>query len=915
VIEPGTRIGRFVVERPLGAGGMGEVYAARDPELSRSVAIKLLRRRDDGIRLLREAQALARISHPNVVAIFDLGSHGDRAFVAMEQVDGVTIDRHLAARTHSWREVVALYVQAGRGIAAVHAGGLVHRDIKPSNLLIDSSGRVRVSDFGLARHTPGDTPSQPSTEDDLPSAGALATTVAGGDESDILEPASRPTNDDGEGGVLAAPITAAGTVLGTPRYMAPEQRAGQRVTHHADQFAFCVALWEGLYGEHPFDGKVLKPPPRGARAPAWLARTIARGLRVAPLERWPSMDALVEVLERTPRRRRAIAGAVAGVVVTGATVAAVALATRGPAGIDCARAGRSGDAAWTAERRAGIADPIVAADLERWLGRWRSVRIDACQATHERGEQSPDLLDRRVACLDTALTSFVALGDALAGADAAVARRATAAVERLPPPEACSAVRVAGLAPPTADPRAGAVERDVAEAQVAVELRTADATAHADRALAAARALGEPGLLARALLVHATATAGTARDHARAALDDAQAAAAAAHDPALEAAVVLRALVMAAEAGAADRIDALIPVARAAVTRAGDPRPLRYELAQAEMSAATQLGRLDELRAACDRLVETAPAEDAANVGSFCACQVALVARDNDGAVAACEAHAVAVRARYGENHPRAANALHNHITALVRSERFADADASVKLYGALIERLYGARSREMAETLQLVGVVEERRGDVAGSRATLERALAIVDEIGGPADPARAGLLMELSVRAATLGDVAAAVRYADAGLAASELVLGVDSPDLAVILMFHAKAIGADPTQLDRAIASWERAIDTAERTRGAQSFVVAAIQASYAHFLAVRERYAEALVPIQRALPIYDAIPDALAAARAQGLIGEILRELGRAREARVALEDARRRFAALGPDVADELANVDRLLAQR
>ncbi|MBL8623434.1 MAG: serine/threonine protein kinase, partial [Myxococcales bacterium] len=302
MIAAGARIGRFVVERALGAGGMGEVYLARDPELSRAVAIKVLHDRGDGLRLLREAQALARLAHPNVVAIYELGTHADRGFVAMEYVDGVTLDRHLAARARSWREVLALYVQAGRGLAAVHAGGLVHRDVKPSNLLVDGAGRVRVSDFGLARHDAGEAAAVDAV--DAPPSLATATTISGGSDRDALDAGSTGPAASGPEGVFAAPLTATGAVLGTPRYMAPEQRAGHRVTHHADQFSFCVALWEGLYGEHPFDGATRRPPPRGTRVPAWVARAVGRGLAPAASARWPTLDALVDVLERTPRRRR-----------------------------------------------------------------------------------------------------------------------------------------------------------------------------------------------------------------------------------------------------------------------------------------------------------------------------------------------------------------------------------------------------------------------------------------------------------------------------------------------------------------------------------------------------------------------------------------------------------------------------------
>jgi tetratricopeptide (TPR) repeat protein len=217
-----------------------------------------------------------------------------------------------------------------------------------------------------------------------------------------------------------------------------------------------------------------------------------------------------------------------------------------------------------------------------------------------------------------------------------------------------------------------------------------------------------------------------------------------------------------------------------------------------------------------------------------------------------------------------------------------------------------------MAEVLQLLGVVDERRGDLAASRADLERALEILTEVAGQDDPARPGLLMELAVRAGQLGDQAAATRFADEGYAAAERVVGPDSPHLAIYAHFHAKAIGSDPAQLDRARASFERAIEISERVIGPQSFETASHLGQYAHFLWTKDLDADALRYAQRALPVYDAIPEPLAAARIQQLSGRLLLRLRRKPEARATLEDAKRRFAALAPDAADELEATEQLL---
>ena len=220
-LDAGTLLGRFEVIRLRGKGGMGEVYEAHDPELDRAVALKVLPpgRDEAWQRLLREAQALARLAHPNVVSVHDVGVAEGRVFVAMEFVDGETLDVHLAARPRSWRTTLALFVQAARGLVAAHERALVHRDFKPSNVLVDRAGRVRVSDFGHARLALEDEVSGASAPSQDPSFGSRETV-------DASDPTLDRSPDAGQR--LGAQLTGAGAVIGTPRYMAPEQRAGRR---------------------------------------------------------------------------------------------------------------------------------------------------------------------------------------------------------------------------------------------------------------------------------------------------------------------------------------------------------------------------------------------------------------------------------------------------------------------------------------------------------------------------------------------------------------------------------------------------------------------------------------------------------------------------------------------------------------
>ncbi|HWN70910.1 MAG TPA: serine/threonine-protein kinase, partial [Haliangium sp.] len=284
------RIGRFRVLDRLGAGGMGVVYAAYDDKLDRKIAIKIMHSREDdqghtALRLRREAQAMARLSHPNVVQVFEVGEYRDSLFLAMEFVRGQTLDDWLREAPRSWRDIVNMHAQAGQGLAAAHRAGLIHRDYKPSNVIVSQDGRARVLDFGLVRQ--GDTSERAATAKPLAERISLP---------DILDHA----------------LTLEGTVVGTPHYMPPEQMTGQPVDARGDQFSFCVALYEALYGVNPFSSPSLAarlnrimndavaPPPPGTGVPPWVHAAVMRGLRCEPDERWPSTEALLAALASDP---------------------------------------------------------------------------------------------------------------------------------------------------------------------------------------------------------------------------------------------------------------------------------------------------------------------------------------------------------------------------------------------------------------------------------------------------------------------------------------------------------------------------------------------------------------------------------------------------------------------------------------
>jgi serine/threonine-protein kinase len=289
---PGNEVGRYRIERPIGEGGMGVVYLAYDPTLGRRVALKLVRSdaepaqaQEANARLLREAHALARLNAKNVVQVYDAGTWRGGVFLAMELVEGTTLAEWLGARPRSTREILDVFREAGAGLVAAHDAGLVHRDFKPANVLIARDGHVKVADFGLTRW-------------DAPGANAAPYRTEG--------PAAP--------GLPPSGLTAAGIVLGTPAYMAPEQLFGRQTTPKSDQFSFAVALYEALCGTRPYLASTLEelrwkhasgriePPRAGSGAPAELQRVLARALSADPERRYPSVRDLLAAL--TPAHGR-----------------------------------------------------------------------------------------------------------------------------------------------------------------------------------------------------------------------------------------------------------------------------------------------------------------------------------------------------------------------------------------------------------------------------------------------------------------------------------------------------------------------------------------------------------------------------------------------------------------------------------
>ncbi len=389
-LTSGSTLGRYRIERELGAGGMGVVYVAFDGDLERRVALKVLRADDDHAakRLLREARAMARLSHPNVVTVHEVGSAGGRDYVAMELVDGTTLGDWLRAGRRGVDEVIAAFESAGRGLAAAHHAGVVHRDFKPHNILRSQAGRVCVTDFGLARSAEPDAVTDP-----------LAVTQS---LSDVAASSSGSTSSPLSG------LTRTGAVLGTPAYMAPEQWGGQAVTPATDQFAFCVALWEALVGKRPFEGPTLEELKRQVTAgprfdqidglPRNVRDVLRRGLSPEPEKRWPTMDALLAHLAPAarPSRRWLAVGGLA-VVGTGGVAAALVALTADDSGRSCPAALIDPATVVPAGAERGpqrIAYEAIARDVTSW----RAARATVCSRASE------PVARAQLACLDGVMT-------------------------------------------------------------------------------------------------------------------------------------------------------------------------------------------------------------------------------------------------------------------------------------------------------------------------------------------------------------------------------------------------------------------------------------------------------------------------------------------------------------------------------
>jgi eukaryotic-like serine/threonine-protein kinase len=927
--SPLRRIEQFVLLECIGAGGMGAVFAAFDDKLERKVAIKLVATRggDERARqrLLREAQALARLSHPNVVTVYEVGTLPDgELFIAMELVKGQTLRAWQRQPDRTWRDIVATYAEAGRGLAAAHQSGIVHRDFKPDNVLVGDDGRVRVADFGLA-FAAQDT----AAEAALPAPGPDAPT------------SPRP----------AHALTAPGRFAGTPGYMAPEQLAGATLDARADQFSFCAALHEALHGELPDATGVDRPahgPRRGETEPIyprWLRDVLQRGLARDPGDRFATMEGLLAELTRSRERNRryllAAAAAAGGIIAAGALSAAL----RSDAPPPCPLATSELTGMWDASVRQrseaailGTGKPFASsmwastgAALDRYAQRWLLGQQAACEATHVRHVQSDALLDRRMECLAARRRSLAAAAEMLQRRPVQAAAHAGELLASLGDIEVCADTSVllelsrsaAPPANPAARARAAAVRQQLANASAL--LATGDVTAAEPVVAEAERAAsdlddGQVRAEVRYVAAHVKARRGRVSE-AIALANQAVELAVASHHDELPADVWL---MLARNAGILEENPTEI------ATWLGQAEAWNHRLGHASDSRRIEIehvrGRLqmteEEPRAALATLshaIEAAEAlwgKDDPRLISLLVDRAVADGQLLQAKAAAADAErALALGiAAWGPEYPDLAQV--RRTLGLIYVEQFGDlARGEGELTRALaLARAQGdADSVEVANCEQALSAAAQHRGDYAAMLAHAEHAEQIYARRLGADQPRRGEALVDVGAARFMLKDYAGS-------LAAYEVaypILRTHGPrDTFGFLLSNTGETLLALDQLDRAQADFAQALEILEAKLGPQhadlAFPLKGL--GLAHLRAGRPR--DALPPLERALALNEGAPGADPQERAEirWALARALRAAGREpARARALAEAAAAGYRGLRADWKDRVREIERWLA--
>ncbi|HEX5752978.1 MAG TPA: serine/threonine-protein kinase [Archangium sp.] len=864
VLAPGQVVAeRYTVLALLGQGGMGVVLSAYDARLDRRVALKVRHQDPSGsggghahrTRMLREAQAMARLAHPNVVAVYDAGTLEDGSlYIAMEQVEGQTLRAWCKQQPRSWREVVAMYVAAGRGLVAAHEAGLVHRDFKPDNVLVGSDGRARVTDFGVARvdgpHAPP--PAEAHETDETPSPGVWET-----------------------------PLTLPGRMVGTPKYLAPEILDGQAADARSDMFAFCVALHEALHGQPAFAGKTpaermraqregrLNPLPAQTQVPAWVGRVVRQGLEAQPRRRPDSMRALLRALEDDPEQRsraRLRAAGVGALVLALSGLAAVGWLRQREQGPRCEQMPRRLAGVWdeTVEarvRRAFLGTGLAyaedtfqrtAAALDAYASEWGRRGQAVCEAL--RGGNASSLRLQEEACLERRRGRLEALTALFArGPDPELLPRAVQAVQALESLESCADAEAQGAAPP----QDAALRARVAALRMELEALAAlyaagryrEGVRQGEALLASLEAVPWPPLKAEALY-HLARLQEAAGDYAgaEARVREALPLLAGARDErmVLRAWTLLCSLVGERQARYEEALQLELTLLVSA-RRAADEATLASALGSVGLTL-YRMGRYEQARERLER--------------------------------------ALALRQKaLGPEHPDVAASLGNLGGLFYDMGRYEESKAWNERALALRQKVLGPEHPDVATTFSNLGNVALKMDHPEEARAWHERALVLRQKVLGPEHPEVASSLNNLASLFYETGRYAESVGPYERALSIWEKVLGPEHPDVALALGNLALALD-EVGRKQEAVALLRRALAVKQKALGPEHPSTARTLGNLGNVLHLMGRAGEAVELLRRALAVKQKAlgPEHPSTALSMCALGDALRELGRHDEAR-------------------------------
>ena len=946
-LRRGSSIGRYVLLSPIGHGGMGVVWKAHDPDLDRNVAIKFVLPgwgEHGRLRMQREARALGKLSHPNVVIVHDFGVLDERIWVAMALIEGVTLSEWLAAAERDPAEIVKMFVQAGRGLAAAHAEGVTHRDFKPANVMVGNDGLVRVMDFGLAR-TGTDLPTLREGGHGRDGTGQLTVSLAdtqirfGGDGSNEL--------------------TQTGAILGTLPYMAPEQARGETADARSDQFSFCTSLYEALYDVRLFGGRTLeryyevaeRNPLPGSEPPGLsseIRRVLVRGLRLDPGQRYPDMDDLLISINRAfePSKRGRRIWFVSTISVVG-LVACLVAASEGYRRFEhqqrieaCEVEGAQISEVWNDEARVMVRNALVSTDtsyasdtadkvmpwLDEYAQSWQAARTTACVnvSVEKRAGWDAEMLDRSLWCLDERRMELTALVTELEGDAPLAVSRAVKAAANLGRVDPClDEDLLARLPTPPVEGREQ-IEELRAELSRALVLRSIGdvkgSLALARENLVRAEALGWPPLSALARYrVGVLLNEAGEFDEAAKLLKDAyfEAASVGAPEVVADAASML-VLTLGVRLARHEEAKEWGRHADLALSNLPDPLRLR-EAVLLNHIAGVELGsglyeQAKQTQQRSIALREQALGPNHPDIWSSLSNLALMHEKLGEHAQArALHERALAiVTSELGPQHPENGAVLNNLADNYRMTGDYEVAKHLLERALAIKERAYGPDHPSVANSLGNLALVLEAMGQWTEAQPMLKRVLAIKRAALGPEHPEVAICLNNLAENHRELGEYQEALALNQQALAMKEKVLGPDHASTGLTLN-NLAIVYFTLEDYERAKTHYERALGILERELGAGHVNVSYPLLGLAEIALAQQRFDDALPLAERGFTLRDQ-PGAPAKdmADAHFILAQALWEAGGSRSrAHELAKEARTIF--LDADASESAAKIDTWLA--